>query len=209
MATTKCKTCRRLGVKLFLKGERCVSAKCSTVRKPYPPGNKGKRRARTFSEYAKELREKQKIRNWYNLSERQFAKYVAIALKKRKSVENTAEYLVQELETRLDNVVFRLGFATSHSKARQLVSHRHFLLNGRVVNIPSCAVKVGDKILIKPSSLGKSVFKDLPSTIKKYEAPSWLKLNKVKMEGEVTGKPSLEEASPIAEISTIFEFYSR
>ncbi len=209
MLNSKCKKCRRLGVRLFLKGEKCLSPKCPMIKKPYPPGNKRKRRTAALSEYGKELREKQKIRNWYNLSENQFEKYVKEALKKRKKIENSAEFLVQRLEARLDNVIFKLGFADSHPQARQLVSHGHFLINKKPINIPSYQVKVGDKISINSGSRKKAIFQELPLTIKKHQLPSWLKLDKEKLEGEVTGKPPLEEVNPPAEISTIFEFYSR
>lgn len=205
----KCKICRRQGVKLFLKGEKCFSAKCPLNKKPYPPGAKGKRRNRAPSEYGKELREKQKIKNWYNLSEHQFGKYIKEALRERKSNENSAEFLIQELELRLDNVVLKLGFASSHSHARQMVSHGHFLVNKKPINIPSYNVKIGDKISIRENSIGKTVFKNIIPTIKKYQPPSWLKLDKSKLEGEVISKPNLEEVNPPAEVSSIFEFYSR
>jgi small subunit ribosomal protein S4 len=205
----KCKICRRQGVKLFLKGEKCFSAKCPLNKKPYPPGAKGKRRTRAPSEYGKELREKQKIKNWYNLSEHQFRKYVKKALGERKSNENSAEYLIQELELRFDNVVLKLGFSSSHSHARQMVSHGHFLVNEKPINIPSYSVKVGDKITIRKNSIVKPIFKEMISTIKKYQPPSWLKLDKSKLEGEVIGRPNIEEVNPPAEISSIFEFYSR
>jgi len=210
MKNSKCKICRRSGVKLFLKGEKCLSSKCSMVRKPYPPGAKGKRRHHPLSEYGKELKEKQKLKNWYNLSETQFKKYAREILKKKRKAENTAEVFVQKLENRLDNVILRLGFANSHSQARQLISHRHFLVNKRPVNIPSFQVKVGDKISIRENSRQKkAIFQSLPLTIKKKKPFSWLKLDKEKLEGKVVGKPSLGEVAPPAEISAIFEFYSR
>jgi len=209
MKKDKCKICRRTGVKLFLKGEKCFSVKCAMVKKPYPPGQKGKRRTSPLSEYGKELKEKQKIRNWYNLSETQFKKYVKETLKKRKTVENPAQLLIEKLEKRFDNVIFRLGFASSHPQARQLVSHGHFLVNNKPIDIPTYDVKVGNKISVRPNSLKKTAFQNRIKIIKKYEIPSWLKLNKEKLEGEVIGKPTLEEVSPPAEISAIFEFYSR
>lgn len=209
MVDAKCKICRRLGEKLFLKGEKCLSPKCPMVRKPYPPGQKGKRRKGGLSEYARELREKQKLKNWYHLKERQFAKYVRDALSRRGKVEDAGVQLIQTLERRLDNVVFRLGFATSRSQARQLVAHNHFLVNGKSVNIPSFLVKKGDKIKIKPSSVKKAIFKNLPTTLKKHNVPSWLSLDIKNLEGEVKGLPTLEEAVPPVEVSAIFEFYSR
>ena len=196
-------------MKLFLKGEKCSSPKCPMITKPYNPGNKGKRRTRPLSEYGKELREKQKLRNWYNLGERQFSKYVREAIGSRGKVEDTASFLIETLERRLDNVVFRLGFALSRDSSRQMVSHRHFLVNGRPVNIPSYQTKKGDVVKLRPSSAEKNLFKSVKATLKKYTPPSWLELNVEALEGKVTGKPNLEEALPPAEISSIFEFYSR
>ncbi len=209
MKKDKCKICRRAGAKLFLKGEKCFSVKCPMIKKPYPPGQKRKRRASPLSEYGKELREKQKIRNWYNLSETQFKKYVKETLKKRRTTESPAQLLIEKLEKRFDNVIFRLGFAASHPQARQLVSHGHFLINNKPVNIPAHQMKVGDKISIRPNSLKKTAFENQAKIVKKYETPSWLKLNKEKLTGEIVGKPILEEVAPPAEISAIFEFYSR
>lgn len=209
MTTDKCKICRRLGDKLFLKGERCLSPKCAMVRKPYSPGQKKKRRPGQLSEFGKELKEKQKLKNWYNLGERQFRKYVKDVLKQQSRTEDAGTRLIQVLESRLDNVVFRLGFASSRSQARQFVSHHHFLVNDRVVDVPSFLFSKGDKIKIRPSSLKKNMFKDLPTTIKKHTAPSWLSLNPSKLEGEVKSLPTFEEAAPPVEVSAIFEFYSR
>ena len=209
MRDPKCKICRRVGQKLFLKGEKCLSSKCPMVRKPYPPGQKKRRRRSQLSEFAKELKEKQKLKNWYNLSEKQFRNYVKEILRKRGKITNMAALLIQKLESRFDNIIFRLGFAASHNQSRQLVSHGHFLINGRRVNIPAHQLKKGDKISINPVSQKKKTFGNLSQTLKKYQAPSWLKLNMEKLEGEVVGEPTLEEANPVAEISTIFEYYSR
>ena len=209
MQDIKCKKCRRLGVKLFLKGEKCLSPKCPMIRKPYPPGKKGKRRVKALSEYGKELAEKQKLRNWYNLGEKQFQKYVKEALEARGKVKDASAFLIEKLESRLDNVLFRLGFASSRPMARQLISHRHFLVNGRPVNIPSFLVKKGDKIALKPASSKKNIFKNLISILKKHKPPSWLELSPEKLEGKVIKEPSLEEYAPVAEISSIFEYYSR
>jgi small subunit ribosomal protein S4 len=179
------------------------------VRKPYGPGQKGKRRKGALSEYGKELREKQKLKNWYNLKERQFRKYVKEVLGARGKVEDASALLIKILESRLDNVVFRLGFASSRTAARQLVSHRHILVNGRTVNIPSFSVKKGDRISIKPTSVKKNIFRNLSSILKKHKSPTWLQVNAEKLEGKVINEPNIEEASPSAEISSIFEFYSR
>lgn len=209
MQNTKCKICRRAGVKLFLKGERCLSLKCAIVKKPYPPGMKKKRRPSPLSEYGKELREKQKIRNWYNLSEHQFRKYVKEILGKRSKIEDAATLLVQKLESRFDNIIFRLGFAVSRSQARQLVSHRHFLINDKPVNIPSHQLKKSDKISIKSAAKKKKVFDHLALSLKKQQTPSWLEVDAEKLEGKIISKPTLEEVAPPAEISAIFEYYSR
>ena len=209
MKNSKCKICRRVGEKLFLKGERCLSPKCPMVRRPYPPGQKGKRRSSPLSEYGKELREKQKLKNWYNLRERQFSRYVKEVLRKRGGTEDAGTQLIQTLERRLDNIVFKLGFASSRVQARQLISHRHFLVNDKVINVPAFLIKKGDKIKIRPTAAKKIIFKNLPSTLKKHSVPDWLSLNIDKLEGKVKGLPTLEEAVPPVELSTIFEFYSR
>jgi len=209
MKEKKCKICRRLGVKLFLKGERCFSPKCAMVKRNYPPGVKGKRRKGAMSEYGKELVEKQKLKKWYNLKERQFKKYVKEVLAKRGIVENAGALLIEKLESRLDNVVFRMGFASSRAQARQMVSHGHFLVNGKRVDIPSLEVRKNDKISLRPSSRKKIIFQRTAEILKKHTPPSWIKVDAQKMEGEIIGKPSLEEAGVPVEISSIFEFYSR
>lgn len=194
---------------MFLKGEKCLSPKCSMVKKAYPPGQKGKRRRHGLSEYGKELREKQKLKNWYNLSENQFSNYVKETLQARSKVGDASSFLIKKLETRLDNVIFRLGLAVSRPAARQLISHGHFTVNGRPINIPSYLVKKGDKVAIKPNAVQKGAFKNLASFLKKHTLPSWLKFEVEKMTGEVIGVPSIEEAAPPVEISSIFEFYSK
>ena len=209
MKNNKCKICRRLGVKLFLKGEKCSLPKCPMVRKPYPPGQKGKKQRKSLSEYGKELKEKQKLKNWYSLKEKQFRKYVKEALRARGKVENASAILVQILESRLDNVIFRLGFASSRALARQIVSHGHILVNDRPVNIPSFLVKKGDKVSIKLSCVKKGVFSKLPAVLKKHKPPSWLELSAEKLEGKALEAPNLEEAGLNVEISSIFEHYSR
>ncbi len=205
----KCKICRRAGVKLFLKGEKCLSPKCPMLKKSYPPGNRKKRRNVPLSEFGKELREKQKLKNWYNLGERQFRNYVRSVFKERAKVEDTTNLLIQKLESRLDNVVFRMGLAKSHIQARHLVSHGHFQVNGRKATIPSRHLKKGDKISVRTSSQSKKIFEEAKAYLKKYQPPSWLKVSPSKLEGEVTGFPNLEEAAPPAEVTAVFEFYSR
>lgn len=209
MKQVACKICRRAGEKLFLKGERCFSPKCSMIRRPYPPGQKSKKRRRPLSEYGKELKEKQKLRNWYNLKEKQFKNYVKALLGKKGKMEEAPLLLIKSLESRLDNIVFRLGFVLSRKKARRLVSHGYFLVNGRATNIPSRQLKKGDVISVKPQKLKKNVVKEFKQLMKKQKAPSWLKLNKEKLEAEIIGELTLEEVAPPVDILSIFEFYSR
>jgi small subunit ribosomal protein S4 len=179
------------------------------VKRAYPPGQKGKRRKTPLSEFGKELSEKQKLKIWYNLGERQFRKYVKEILQGRAKVEDAASLLIGKLERRLDNVVFRLGFCSSRAQARQLISHGHFLVNGRVVNIPSFQVKKGDKIRVFPKSSKRTIFQNLPTLLKKYKTPSWLELNGEKLEGKIVGSPSLQESAPPVQVSLIFEYYSK
>jgi len=207
MQELKCKICRRLGLKLFLKGDRCYSPKCAVLKRPYAPGLKGKRKTSAPSEYGKQLHELQKVKSWYKLSGTQFSNYVNETIEKRKSGENVADSLISKIEKRLDNVVFKAGFASSRSKARQLANHGHFLVNGKMVDIPSYQTKIGDEISIK--NINSGVFKDLVLNIKKYNAPAWMELDKEKIKTTVKKEPVLEDAQLPAEITTVFEFYSR
>ncbi len=186
---------------MFLKGEKCFSPKCVMIKKAYAPGQKTKRRRRELSEYGKELYEKQKLKNWYNLGERQFKGYVKQVLGHRAKGKDSGSLLIGRLETRLDNVVFRLGFASSRAKARQMVSHNHFSVNDKRVNIPSYSVDKGDVVQIAS--------KILPKMVERHKPPKWLKFDVKKMKGEVVGVPTLEEAAPSVEIPAIFEYYSR
>lgn len=160
------------------------------------------------SEYGLELREKQKLKNLYQLRERQFKKYVKSALTRRGKVEDATIFLIKKLENRLDNVVFRLGFASSRTRAQQLVSHGHFLVDGKPINIPSFEIEKGDVISLKESSAKKTIFQNLKNVLKKQRVPSWLELDIEKLSGKVVGEPTLEGAPPV-EISAIFEYYSR
>lgn len=194
MIEDKCKKCRRAGEKLFLKGERCFTPKCPFSRKPYPPGlspksrfKKGARRS-SLSEYAAQLQESQKIKFSYGIRRRQFDNYVKEAAKKTGSGDAKA-HLFELLESRLDNVVFRIGLAGSRSIAKQIVTHGHIMVNNRRVNVPSYRIKVGDKISIRPQSAEKGIFKDLGIKMKKYIPPTWAKLDKVKNEGIIEGVP--------------------
>lgn len=168
-----------------------------------------KRKTKPLSEYGKELKEKQKVKEVYHLRETQFRNYVKEVLKKRRRVEDPTTLLIRKLESRLDNVIFKLGFAKTRAQARQLVNHGHFLVNEGKVNIPSYQTRKGDTITIFPKKAQKKIFQDLSANLKKYQSPSWLELDKEKLEGKVVGEPSLEEAALPIEIPAIFEFYSR
>lgn len=193
MLNDKCKKCRRIGEKLFLKGEKCFSPKCPLTRKPYVPGifgkMKKKKAKRGLSEYGVQLREKQKVKFNYGLKERQFANYLKEANKKGKGEAKTR--LVELLESRLDNIVFRLGLSDSRSSARQIVSHGHIMVNNRKVSIPSLRLRMGDKISIRPQSINKGFLKDIDIKLKKYNPPSWIKFDKSKKEGEIIGRPTI------------------
>ncbi|OGZ91076.1 MAG: 30S ribosomal protein S4, partial [Candidatus Staskawiczbacteria bacterium RIFOXYD12_FULL_37_10] len=189
MRYDQCKTCRRLGQKLFLKGERCFSQKCAMVKRAYAPGPQKKRRGGSPSAFKKSLEEKQTLKKWYGVSERQFKKYAEESLAKMGKVENIAEEFIKKLEKRLDNVIFRLGIAKSRAQARQLVSHGYFLINGKPANIPSYSIKKGDIISIKENKKKKGALKDLQAQIKKYEPPVWLNLTKEELEGKAVGDP--------------------
>jgi small subunit ribosomal protein S4 len=202
-----CKKCRREGVKLFLKGERCLSPKCALVHRGYAPGEHGIRPTR-LSDFGAQLREKQKTRRIYGISERQFRNYFKKA-DRGKGV--TGEILFKFLESRLDNVVYRLGFCTSRRQARSLVNHGHFLVNGKKVDISSYQVKEGDKIEVKKQSKSKALFKDLPLRLSqsKYISPAWLKLDKKNLSGQVLKIPDRTEIDTNIDESLIVEFYSR
>jgi small subunit ribosomal protein S4 len=205
---SKCKLCRREGEKLFLKGDRCYSPKCAFERRSYAPGMHGRRRSfrRKTSDYGVQLREKQKARRIYGVLERQFRRYFSIALKQEGL---TGANLLQTLERRLDNVVYRLGFATSRDQARQLVLHGHFELNGRRARTPSMLVKANDVITVRERSRKLAYFKDLPRALDHATAPEWLSLEAENMQGHVRGLPSREQIDiPIRE-QLIVEYYSR
>jgi len=209
MKYDQCKTCRRLGQKLFLKGDRCFSGKCAFARRSSVPGPQKKRKGGSPSEYKKSLDEKQTLKKQYGLSERQFRRYVQQTLAKMGKVDDVSAELIRRLEKRLDNVIFRLGFAKSRVQARQLVSHSYFSINGKPVNIPSHEIEKDDVISLKENKKGKGVFKELANDLKKKEIPVWLSLDKNKLEAKPIGEPNLDEVKPPAEISLIFEYYSR
>jgi len=206
MNNSVCKKCRRAGEKLFLKGDRCYTPKCALVKKPYPPGVHGKKRKRALSEYGNQLSEKQKLKRIYGVNETQLKNYFKKAAKSKKIA---TEQLLSYLEKRIDNVVFRLGFAESRAKARQIVSHGHIFLNNRKIDIPSILVKKNDFITIKKTSLNKPLFKSLENKFKKIEVPSWLSLDKGQIKGTVLGVPSFKEIKSPVDLQMIIEYYSR
>jgi len=200
-----CRLCRREGVKLFLKGSRCMTEKCAIERRSYPPGQHGQGRKR-ISEYSAQLREKQKLKRIYGLQERQFRGFFGKA-ERRAGI--TGEHLLKLLECRLDNVVYRLGFASSRKEARQLVNHGHLLVNGRKTDIPAYIVKPGDVVEVRQRS------RDLVPIVSALEAvdgrgiPGWLELDRAAFKGTVRGLPTKEEiALPVNE-QMVVELYSR
>lgn len=200
-----CKLCRREGLKLFLKGERCYTDKCSFDRRPYPPGQHGQRRIK-FTEYGIRLREKQKVRRIYGVLERQFRTYYQTAAG-GKGV--TGEALLGLLERRLDSVTYRLGFAWTRADARQLVRHKHVKVNGRTVNIPSFLVKPGDKIELREKSRQKVRVQSALEGVERRGVPEWLELDKENLAGTVKTMPNREEITLPIQEQLIVEFYSR
>ncbi len=199
-----CKLCRRENLKLYLKGDRCFSDKCAFERRPYPPGQHGQSRLK-FSEFALQLREKQKAKRWYGLSEKQFSNNFT---KASKSDAMTGIELLKGLELRLDNVVYNLGLANSRRQARQLVLHKHFKLNDKAVNIPSITLKKGDVIKVADASSSNAFFANL-NTQGKRTVPSWLEVDFEKKSGTVKDLPNREELSLPVEENMIVEYYSR
>ena len=201
-----CRLCRREGVKLYLKGERCYSPKCAMERRPYPPGQHGQKRARRPSDYAVRLREKQKLRRIYGISERQFRNLFEEASKK-KGV--TGSVFLGLLESRLDNVVYRLGFAVSRRQARQLVRHGHITVNGRRVDLPSYRVRPGDEIAVAEKSRNLELIRQNPQAMKGRKVGPWLSLDVEGMKGKFLRLPDREDlALPVNE-QLVIEFYSR
>ena len=202
----QCRVCRREGCKLFLKGERCYSDKCSISRRNYAPGDHGQKRAK-LSEYGTQLREKQKTRSYYGVGEKQFRKYFEMASNK-KGV--TGENLLQILESRLDNVVYRLGYGSSRAQARQLVRHGHFTVNGKKVNIPSYLTKVGDVIAVKEASKNEECFKQIvEATENGRPVPTWLEADLQNRNGKVVALPSRDEIDLSVQEHLIVELYSK
>ena len=199
----QCKQCRREGMKLFLKGERCLTEKCSVERRSYPPGDHGRGRIKQ-SEYLLQLREKQKARRYYGLLEKQFRTYYT---KAAKGSGITGEELLRMLETRLDNVIYRLGFAASRAQARQLVRHGHFQVNGRRVNIPSYGVRPGDVVALRQGSPVEQLVRD--ATDLTASVAPWLQADHEGLSGTVLKWPERDEIDAPVQESLIVELYSK
>ncbi|GFO57386.1 30S ribosomal protein S4 [Geomonas sp. Red276] len=200
-----CRLCRREGVELYLKGERCFTDKCAIKRRSYPPGQHGQGRIKV-SDYGVQLREKQKVRRVYGILENQFRGYFEQA-DRQKGV--TGENLLFILERRLDNVVYRLGFASSRTEARQLVRHSHFTLNGRKVNIPSIQVKTGDVIQLREKSRKIAVINESLEAVVRRGMPQWLELDKDTFKGTVKNMPVREDITMPIQEQLIVELYSK
>ena len=200
-----CRICRREGDKLFLKGDRCYTDKCAIARRSYAPGQHGQGRKK-MSEYGTQLREKQKAKRYYGLLENQFYHYFELATK---MTGKTGENLLKVLESRLDNVVYRAGFAMSRPEARQLVSHAHFTVNGKKVNIPSYLCKAGDVIAIKADSMSSEKFKLTLEANASRPALNWLSVDRTKGQANVVSLPDRSEIDLVVEENRIVELYSK
>ena len=201
-----CRICRRENLKLFLKGDRCYSDKCAFDRRGYPPGEHGQRRGRKASDYGIQLREKQKVKKMYGLSEKQFRLFFYRA-EKQKGI--TGINLLVMLERRLDNVIYRLGFANSRTQGRHLVLHKHFMVNGKKVNIPSYLIKVGDVIDVTEKSRETQAITDSVDAVVRRGVPQWLALEKENYKGEVKSLPTREDLTMPIQEQLIVELYSK
>ena len=204
---SSCKFCRREGMKLMLKGSRCESGKCAVERRErnMAPGMHGWRRGRN-SDYGVRLREKQKVKRFYGLLENQFLLYYRRAVRNR---GNTGEVLLELLERRLDNVIYKLNFASSRKKARQVITHGHIYVNGRKVNIPDLTLKVGDKITLKDSAKSRKIVKEQLESNPNYTVQSWLQLDPQKVVASVIALPSRDDVQLAIEEQLVVEFCSR
>ncbi|MGE5473547.1 MAG: 30S ribosomal protein S4 [Ignavibacteriales bacterium] len=200
-----CKLCRREGEKLFLKGERCYTEKCGVTKRQYAPGQHGQAKKK-LSEYGIQLREKQKAKKFYGVLESQFRKYFEMA-STAKGI--TGENLLKLLETRLDNIVYRLGFARSRAEARQLVTHGHFSVNEKKVNIPSYLVKAQDVIAVREGSKDDEMFKEILEVTGSKVVPKWLETDQEKLKGTVLAAPTREDIDLQVEEHLIVELYSK
>jgi small subunit ribosomal protein S4 len=206
-----CRLCRREGMKLYLKGARCDSPKCPIVKrqpaKNFPPGQHGQRRTRRPSEFGLQLREKQKVRRFYGIMESQFHKHFVEAVR-RGGV--TGDNLLQILESRLDNVVYRMGFADSRRQARQLVRHGHFMVNDRKTNIPSFLVKPGDVVSVRPGSRSRTYFTDYGEVLETRRAPDWMTVDSRALSGRIMNLPARDQIEvPSFNEALVVEHYSR
>ena len=201
-----CRLCRREGQKLFLKGERCYTGKCAISRRAYAPGQHGQARNRKASEYGKQLRTKQFAKRYYGVLEGQFHHYFEMATKMQGV---TGENLLALLESRLDNVVYRLGFASSRAEARQLVSQGHFTVNGRKVNIPSYLTKAGEVVAVKEGSRSLGKLKAIAEANSSRPVPKWLDLNRDAQEAKIVAFPAREDIDLPIEETLIVELYSK
>ncbi len=205
--TDKCVLCRRAGEKLFLKGDRCATPKCAIVRRPYAPGMHGQKGSRNQSEFARQLAMKQRIKRIYGVLERQFRHHYEEATSEKGIA---GDLLLARLERRLDNVVYRLGFASSRMQARQLVSHKWFTVNGRRMNISSMGVRVGDVITLKANKKGTNFYKTQSELLKnKTDIPAWLSMDTDKMEAKVVSLPNRSDVGNNVDAQLVVEYYSK
>ncbi len=201
-----CRLCRREGMKLFLKGERCYSDKCAIEKRNLPPGQHGRARKAKMVGYGVQLREKQKVKRTYGVLENQFRRYFEAA-DRQKGI--TGELLLQMLERRLDNVVYRLGFATSRAQARQLVRHGHFTVNARKVDIPSYAVRLGDTVAVKRTSGENPTIQHAMEEVKGRGVPEWLAIDSAAQSGRISSLPTREQINLPVQEQLIVELYSK
>lgn len=201
-----CRLCRRENLKLFLKGDRCYGDKCAYERRAYPPGQHGQRRGGKLSDYQLQLREKQKVKRMYGLLENQFRRYYQLA-ERHKGITGTNLLLL--LECRLDNVLYRMGFASSRDQARQIVRHNHVLVNGRRVNIPSFQVKVGSVVEIQEKKRKVPIILEAMETVARRGIPNWMEVDKEKFRGTLKALPNREDLTMPIQESLIVEFYSK
>jgi small subunit ribosomal protein S4 len=203
---SSCRLCRRENLKLFLKGDRCYGDKCAFERRPYAPGQHGQRRAGKYSDYRVQLREKQKVKRIYGLLEKQFRGYYFRA-ERQKGITGTNLLIL--LESRLDNIVYRMGFSSSRNQARQMVTHNHFLVNGREVNVPSYQVKTGDVVEVKEKSRKTPQILEAMETVVRRGIPHWIQVEKGNFNGVLASLPNREELTMPIQEQLIIELYSK
>ena len=203
---SSCRLCRRENLKLFLKGDRCYGDKCAFERRPYAPGQHGQRRGGKFSDYRVQLREKQKVKRIYGVLERQFKGYYSLA-ERRKGITGTNLLIL--LESRLDNSVYRMGFAASRNQARELVRHNHFLVNSRKVNIPSYLLKPGDLVEIREKSRKVPQILEAMETVVRRGVPTWIEVEKDQFRGSLKALPNREDLTMPIQEQLIVELYSK